>query len=549
MPKLNPITTRKKTLIFILICAFFQTVWTTCYTTSNPLHATDRETTYTLPGQPYNPGFFSAFDSVLGALDFFDSTEFCKGLEVDFQKRGLYYDPAYGTNWWNYYFEPIHLSKDPCESTRTILAYEQIMLSLYAQFDMPDERGHELIQKYIKLTQPLQEKLDAFVETHFKDTFVIGIHYRGTDKKSEAPEVEYATIPKLISEELLNHPNAKIFVATDEAPFLEFMQGTFPEKIIALDAIRSADKTPVHVTTHNNGYTDQDCYKKGEDAIPDCILLSKCSKLYKMASNLSDASLKFNPLIPVVHLNKSYFEDVVKKQYGLVTTLNTILALLSKYEQSESDGLSANVLLDTNQNWWDILFEPLTVGTDPQPAHVSSKDNYLIGLRNLMHMSPEEAHRLIKKYIRIKQEIIQEVETFAQKNFQNNHVVSLFYVKQPAGIIETIQPTLEPDTVITQLKEYLQTAPQNTKLFLVTRHKAFFDRMIAEFPDTIYFYTPNPGQPMSGIENTLLEGKHCLLLSKTNRIIGTDSGVLRLVHQFNPTVTIASLDTWYLGAA
>ena len=336
----------------------------------NPLRVPNMETTYMLPGAPSNPGFFSAFNVVLGALDFFDSSEFCMGLEVDFKERGLYFDPAYGPNWWNYYFKPIHLSKEPCESAHTILSYEQTMLSLYAQYNMSAERGHALIEKYIKLKQPLQEKLDAFVDTHFKDRFIIGIHYRGTDKKSEAPEIEYATIAKCITEELLQHPYAKIFVATDEAAFLQFMQEEFPEKIIALEAIRSADKTPVHTTSDNNGYTGQDCYKKGEDAVLDCILLSKCSKLYKMASNLSDTSLKFNPSVPVVHLNKSYFEDTIKKQYSLVTALNTILALLSIYEQGKTEGLYPNFLLDTQQNWWDILFEPLSVGTNPQPAYV-----------------------------------------------------------------------------------------------------------------------------------------------------------------------------------
>ena len=162
-----------------------------------------------------------------------------------------------------------------------------------------------------------------------------------------------------------------------------------------------------------------------------------------------------------------------------------------------------------------------------------------------MYMPSQEAHRLITNYIQIKPEVLQEVETFAQENFQRNHVISIFYIKQPDQLIETLQPTLDPDIIIAQLKESLQNAPKNTSLFLVTKSKSFFDRMIAEFPNIVYFYAPNPKQQLSASENSLLDAKLCLLLSKTNHVIGVDSGMLRLVHQFNPEVAITPLDVWF----
>ena len=51
---------------------------------------------------------FSVFLTVVGFLHFYEQ-EGWDGARVDFRKEGLYYDPRIGSNWWEYYFEPIVL--------------------------------------------------------------------------------------------------------------------------------------------------------------------------------------------------------------------------------------------------------------------------------------------------------------------------------------------------------------------------------------------------------------------------------------------------------
>ena len=262
---------------------------------------------YILTSPAYNPGFFSVFNTVLGCLQDFDQGLF-QGLTIDFQDKGLYYDPLYGPNWWHYYFEPINISNTNSGQTtvKKFPLYKKIIFAFQSQFDIDRQEGYFLIGKYIHLTSHIQDQISNFVREHFKDSYVIGVHYRGTDKVSEAPAVTYELVAKEVNKaiEAYHGSDYKIFVATDDGLFFKYMVGMFPNKVCGIDTYRSEDGTPVHIQKNNN-------YKKGQDALLDCILLSKTDLIIKCASNLSDTSLKFNPNIPVIHLNTSYSERTI----------------------------------------------------------------------------------------------------------------------------------------------------------------------------------------------------------------------------------------------
>lgn len=254
---------------------------------------------YQLNSPDYNPGLFSVFFSVIGALNFYEKKmEDCTGLIVDFENQGLYHDMKQGPNWWTYYFEPINLGHDKSQPKKFPYSKHSEFACLAAE--MPSQQGHELIKKYVKLKPHMQKKIDQFVHDNFKGHRVIGVHYRGTDKIIEAPTVSYDVIIRLIKNEIQKDTTTKIFIATDEEKFLHVMKHNFPGKIIALNALRSKQGYPVHYPS-NGGF---DNYKKGEDAIMDCILLSKCSKLIRTSSNLSAAATHFNPSMEVVLLSR-----------------------------------------------------------------------------------------------------------------------------------------------------------------------------------------------------------------------------------------------------
>ena len=248
-----------------------------------------------------NPiGMFANFNYVVSLLYEYESHPYA-GLEVDFGETGLYYDPQKGPNWWEYYCEPIRLGSKRRSSIKKFTPKEFSHYASRVEKSFNRNLVNGLINKYIKLKPHIQNKIEQFYNDHFKGQYVICVHYRGTDKIHEAPFVPYEIVIDSLNEHIAKNQleNYKIFVATDEERFLQMMNERYPGSIIAYSTLRSNDNHAVHVFAKEN-------YLKGEEAIIDCLLLSKGDFLIRTSSNLSIWSTYFNPSIPVNLLIQRY---------------------------------------------------------------------------------------------------------------------------------------------------------------------------------------------------------------------------------------------------
>lgn len=245
-------------------------------------------------------GLFSIFFDVIALVQSYEQDIF-QGVHIDFKKTGPYYDPRYGDNWWDYYFEPIHLGY--AEGTNVIQKFGDCLYidPCVVEFRNTREQNYSLIKKYIKIKPHIQAKIDEFIQTYFQDDeFIIGVHYRGTNK-AEVPRVDWSRYKKEIDKQiaLLNGRRYKIFLATEEGPAYNYFQRMYPGKIIATKAQRSSKfDNPAYVDPNN-----QSRYQCGEDAIIDCVLLSKADILIRAMSNLSICAGFFNPNIPEIVMN------------------------------------------------------------------------------------------------------------------------------------------------------------------------------------------------------------------------------------------------------
>lgn len=241
----------------------------------------------------FDVGFFAVFYSILGALEQYDSGVY-KGLRVDLD-RGIYLDPEMGPNWWEYFFEPISLNSQAAPEH----VITKITLASFAKIGMQlsREKSADLIEKYVHLKPEIQEELDLFVKTEFADHYIIGVHHRGTDKVIEVPIVPYAKTLERLESVILKLPKndkkkLKIYVATDDQFFLNYMQDKYPSLIIHGNFIRSDDDDSLHYS--NFRYASN--YQKGKEALLECLLLSKCNCIIlPPQSSLSQVALKFNP--------------------------------------------------------------------------------------------------------------------------------------------------------------------------------------------------------------------------------------------------------------
>jgi len=120
-------------------------------------------------------------------------------------------------------------------------------------------------------------------------------------KISEASYISINSTVQKIQQQLVyveKPENFKIFVATDNQAFLDCMKQTFGNRVCYLEMERSTDDQPIHTQRKLNGYV------KGEEALLDCLILSKSAFLFRTASNLNNASLMFNPSLPSFPLNE-----------------------------------------------------------------------------------------------------------------------------------------------------------------------------------------------------------------------------------------------------
>lgn len=258
------------------------------------------------PNQPQNcvllqsrdSGMFSIFFDVIALLQSYENG-FFSYVEVNFGKTGLYYDKTYGPNWWEYYFQPvIHGVKT--QPPRRILGLEEGVDPWKVELETSKHEVNRIIKKYISVKPAIQDEINAFANRHFQKNFVIGIHYRGTDKKFEAPRVGYEQVTKHVLETVdkLKTDKYKIFVATDEKAFLDYMVSIFQDKVCWVKEVQhSTDNTPMHMRSDNR-------FLMGKSAVMDCMLLSKTNLLIRTSSNLSKVSMYFNPKLEVIEVSQ-----------------------------------------------------------------------------------------------------------------------------------------------------------------------------------------------------------------------------------------------------
>ncbi|MEI6720237.1 MAG: nodulation protein NodZ [Betaproteobacteria bacterium] len=253
-----------------------------------------------LQGAPYEPGLFSAFATVLGLLEYHERWAHCySGVVVDFGTSGLYYERSAEPNWWAYYFEPIG-SLPGRDADRAIVTGEQhFYFATRVERRMSRRRAFDLIRRHVRPLPFLREQMESVVREQFEGGFVVGVHYRGTDKFWDAPRVPFTSVGDAVSKAMLSAGSmpCKVYVATDEQGFLDYMRERFPGRVVCLEMHRSVDGTPIDVIQGDN-------WSKGRDAVLDCLLLSRCDVLVRTASNLGLCAGFFNPTMPVILLNR-----------------------------------------------------------------------------------------------------------------------------------------------------------------------------------------------------------------------------------------------------
>lgn len=251
-------------------------------------------------------GFFAQLNWTLSILAHCERY----GLRPYIQLTSPAYAEYEGEDWFGTYFSNIALTDaDRLRIQRgkitvsRISDIEQLGLPNY-ESDFTLESAHRLLDRHVRVQPGILDYVGEYVRQQFAGERVLGVHYRGTDKGSEAPRVSLEECLQAVSLYLDRHPETTaIFLASDESSFIDaFRHRCSRARIITHDdQARSRDGLAIH-TRPLEGQGNP----RGMEALVNSLLLSRCDGLVRTASFLSAWSSVFNPEIPVVMLNRPY---------------------------------------------------------------------------------------------------------------------------------------------------------------------------------------------------------------------------------------------------
>ena len=258
----------------------------------------------------FGQGFFAQLEWVVELLAYADEAK--RTLQVRLIGPA-YVTPSRGRDFFAYFFEPIVAPLElPDAAWHRVADIAQLRLPRGYDPTLTVERAHALFTNHCRLRADVAAEVDGLSREILGDAPTLGVHYRGTDKRTEADRVPYERMMRAIDAELARSPaDARVFVATDEQAFLDGCLARYGTSRVASlpDYRRSTDGRPVHVDRDEG-----DGYRLGRDALFNCLMLSRCDRAIKTSSILSSWAKVFNPALDIRTLsrrpaNHSYFPE------------------------------------------------------------------------------------------------------------------------------------------------------------------------------------------------------------------------------------------------
>ena len=207
-------------------------------------------------------------------------------------------------NSWEYYFKPLNHYKlnDVYKSKFVIIADGKTRNKL--EFDNFQKSHFFIFKKYIKIKKKILIEVKKFLKKNFLNKKVLGVHFRGTDMKTQERHPYPATIKQIVSYidyEIKKYKFKKIFLVTEDLNYLEKLKKKYKDKICYYNSFRTK-KSDIF-----DGQRKNHRYLIGKENIIDMLLLSNTHSIICTNSNLVNASnfiKKFK--IKTIKINNGY---------------------------------------------------------------------------------------------------------------------------------------------------------------------------------------------------------------------------------------------------
>ena len=189
----------------------------------------------------------------------------------------------------------------------TVQRWEYLPIALEHGTPLSIRDGRDVLRRHFALADTLAQQLAAFKQAHFHGDFIVGLHYRGTDKIIEAPRIAYGDAVRAARRALeaaaasLHGTPVALFVASDEAGFVQHVQEELADfrVVTVAETLRSANGEPLHQSGGQG-------LRKAQEALLDSLLLGESDVLIKTASGLSGWAPILGKEMPIVILSEAF---------------------------------------------------------------------------------------------------------------------------------------------------------------------------------------------------------------------------------------------------
>jgi len=227
----------------------------------------------------------------------------------------MHAQPGLSHNYFSYYFTHHALTREERrECYRSVVSGEDF-IEIRDRYDINSywcgdrlaeisntiktlEEGRSLFASHLVVKHAIASVCDRFWHEHFHGKRVLGVHFRGTDKPGpEADAVPFSEMLDVIEGCFHSRLDA-IFLATDDHDFFEFVTAS-PLRPYVCWFQAPQEQKPLWLPSRKN-------FRKGAEAILDCLLLSRCAVLIKTPSLLSSWCKVFRPELELVLVGKPF---------------------------------------------------------------------------------------------------------------------------------------------------------------------------------------------------------------------------------------------------
>ena len=237
-------------------------------------------------------GLFSNLLFILRHLIFAENLKAIPVIDLEnFYNRYNEKSAVFGEkNSWLHYFEPVskYTLNEVYQSQNVLITNGFFSKNMKKNYHS-DKKLIRIFKKYIKIKKKFLKLANYYEKKNFLNKKVLGVHLRGTDRKTTTNHPFPPTITQmyqLIDDAINKYKFNKIFLITDQEKYLKLFQIKY-ENLLCFrkETFRSNQSKIFDLKVRKNHR-----YEIGRDNIEEMLILSKLKYLICTTSNLSQAS-------------------------------------------------------------------------------------------------------------------------------------------------------------------------------------------------------------------------------------------------------------------